>query len=43
MIVIDQMVDKSWWIRSMREIILDHGSEFRAHRVHDGEVGMAIQ
>jgi putative transposase len=34
-LVVDQMVDKFWWLCPMREIILDHGSEFGAHRVHD--------
>jgi putative transposase len=34
-LVIDQMVDKFWWLCPMREIILDHGSEFGAHRIHD--------
>lgn len=35
MLVIDQMVDRYWWLCPMRELILDHGSEFGAHRVHD--------
>jgi putative transposase len=34
-LVIDQMVDKFWWLCPMRELILDHGSEFGAHRVRD--------
>ena len=34
-LVIDQMVDKFWWFCPMRELILDHGSEFGAHRIHD--------
>lgn len=34
-LVIDQMVDKFWWLCPMREVILDHGSEFGAHRIHD--------
>jgi putative transposase len=27
-IVVDQMVDRYWWLRPMRELIMDHGSEF---------------
>ena len=34
-LVIDQMVDKFWWLCPMRELILDHGSEFGAHRIRD--------
>ncbi len=34
-LVVDQLVDKYWWLCPMRELILDHGSEFRAHRIHD--------
>jgi hypothetical protein len=33
--LIYQMVDKYWWLCPMRELILDHGSEFGAHRIHD--------
>lgn len=32
-IVVDQMVERHWWLRPMRELIMDHGSEFGAHRV----------
>jgi putative transposase len=35
MLVIDQLVDKFWWLCPLRELILDHGSEFGAHRIHD--------
>jgi putative transposase len=34
-LVINQMVDKFWWLCPMRELILDHGSEFGAHRIRD--------
>jgi len=34
-LVIDQLVEKYWWLCPMRELILDHGSEFGAHRIHD--------
>jgi|GEM_PF-725155 len=34
-LVIDQLVEKFWWLCPMRELILDHGSEFGAHRIHD--------
>jgi putative transposase len=34
-LVIDQLVDKFWWLCPMRELILDHGSEFGAHRICD--------
>jgi putative transposase len=33
-LVIDQMVERYWWLCPMRELIMDHGSEFGAHRVH---------
>jgi putative transposase len=32
-IVVDQMVERYWWLRPMREMIMDHGSEFGAHRI----------
>jgi putative transposase len=35
MLIIDQLVDKFWWLCPMRELILDHGSEFGAHKIHD--------
>jgi putative transposase len=31
-LVIDQLVEKYWWLCPMRELILDHCSEFGAHR-----------
>ncbi len=34
-LIIDQLVDKFWWLCPMRELILDHGSEFGAHGIHD--------
>ncbi|TFH50876.1 MAG: hypothetical protein E4G89_02575 [Methanothrix sp.] len=34
-LIIDQLVDKFWWLYPMRELILDHGSELGAHRIHD--------
>ncbi len=34
-LIIDQLVDKFWWLCPLRELILDHGSEFGAHRIHD--------
>ena len=34
-LVIDQLVEKYWWLCPMRELIFDHGSEFGAHRIHD--------
>ena len=33
--VIDQMVENYWPIRPMRELIMDHGSEFGAHRINE--------
>ena len=33
--VIDQLVEKYWIIRPMRELIMDHGSEFGAHRIDE--------
>jgi putative transposase len=32
MVVVDQMVERYWWLSPMREMIMDHGSEFGAHR-----------
>lgn len=34
-LVVDQLVERYWWLCPMRELIMDHGSEFGAHRVHD--------
>jgi putative transposase len=34
-LVIDQLVEKFWWLYPMRELIMDHGSEFGAHRVRN--------
>jgi transposase InsO family protein len=34
-LVIDQLVERYWCLCPMRELILDHGSEFGAHRIHD--------
>ena len=34
-LVIDQMVERYWWLCPLRELIMDHGSEFGAHRIHD--------
>ena len=33
--VIDQLVENYWWLCPMRELIMDHGSEFGAHRIHE--------
>jgi len=34
-LVVDQLVDRYWWLCPMRELIMDHGAEFGAHRVHE--------
>jgi putative transposase len=34
-LVIDQLVERYWWLCPMRELIMDHGSEFGAHRVRE--------
>jgi len=34
-LVIDQMVERYWWLCPLRELIMDHGSEFGAHRIHN--------
>jgi hypothetical protein len=34
-LIIDQLVDKFWWLCPMRELMLDHESEFGAHKIHD--------
>ena len=34
-LVLDQVVDRYSWLLPMRELIMDHGSEFGAHRVHE--------
>lgn len=33
--VVNQVVERYRWLLPMRELIMDHGSEFGAHRVHD--------
>ena len=33
--VIDQLVHDYWWLCPMRELIMDHGSEFGAHRIDE--------
>jgi hypothetical protein len=33
--VVDQQMDKYWWLCPLRELILNHESEFGAHRIHD--------
>jgi transposase InsO family protein len=33
--VVDQMVERYWWLCPLRELIFDHGSAFGAHRVHE--------
>ena len=33
--VVNQEVEKYRWLLPMRELIMDHGSEFGAHRVHE--------
>jgi len=35
MLVVDELVERYWWLCPMRELILDHGAEFGAHRVHE--------
>jgi len=35
MLIIDQFVDKLWWLCPIRELILDHGSKFGVDRIHD--------
>jgi hypothetical protein len=43
-LVIDQMVERYWWLCPLRELIMDHGSEFGAHRIHDdGKLEQRIQ
>jgi putative transposase len=34
-LVVNQVIDRYWWLLPMRELIMDHGSEFGAHRVHE--------
>ncbi len=33
--VLEQVVDGYGWLCPLRELILDHGSEFGAHRIHE--------
>jgi transposase InsO family protein len=33
--VLKQLVGGYWWFYPLRELILDHGSEFGAHRTHE--------
>ncbi len=39
-LVIDHMVGRHCWLCPMKELIMDHRSEFGAHRIH--EDGMVI-
>jgi putative transposase len=34
-LVVDQLMDKYWWLCPLRELILNHESEFGDHRIHD--------
>ena len=34
-LIIDQLVERYWWLCPLRELILDHGNEFKAHRIND--------
>jgi transposase InsO family protein len=37
-LVVDQLVERYWWLCPMRELIVDRGAEFGAHRFHkDGK------
>jgi putative transposase len=40
-LILDQVVDRYWWLRPMREPMMDHGSEFGAHRVLKA-LGLAV-
>jgi transposase InsO family protein len=33
--ILDQVIDRYGWLLPMRELIMDHGGEFGAHRVHE--------
>jgi len=33
--VVDELVERYWWLCPMRELIMDHGAEFGAHRIHE--------
>ncbi|MCD6461126.1 MAG: hypothetical protein J7L61_00070 [Thermoplasmata archaeon] len=33
--IVDQVVERYWYIRPMRELIMDRGSEFGAHRTNE--------
>jgi hypothetical protein len=33
--VIDQIVERCWWLCPTRELIFYHGSAFGAHRMHE--------
>ena len=34
-LIVDRLVERYWWLCPMRELIMDHGAEFGAHRVHE--------
>jgi putative transposase len=34
-LVVDELVERYWWLCPMRELILDHGAEFGAHHIHE--------
>lgn len=33
--IVDQLIEKYWWLCPMRELILDHGDEFGAYKVSE--------
>ncbi len=33
--ILERLVDEYWWLCPLRELIMDHGSEFGAHRIHE--------
>jgi len=34
-LVVDELIERYWWLCPMRELILDHGTEFGANRVRE--------
>ncbi|HWQ20666.1 MAG TPA: IS481 family transposase, partial [Methanotrichaceae archaeon] len=34
-LILKRLVNEYWWLCPLRELIMDHGSEFGAHRIHE--------
>jgi len=35
MLILNRLEEDYWWLCPLRELIMDHGSEFGAHRINE--------